>query len=82
VADRHACGRHRRARGHEHGGQRAALRRAPTDWIGTLSAIPLDDLRFERWTGTSWVPADLNELVPSPPEMRWDVPRCAAMRLS
>jgi len=36
---------------------------APTDWIGTLSAIPLDDLRFERWTGTSWVSADLNELV-------------------
>ncbi|AZG15574.1 MULTISPECIES: hypothetical protein [Cupriavidus] len=36
---------------------------APTDWVGTLSAIPLSDLHFEKWSGTAWVPADLNELV-------------------
>jgi len=35
---------------------------APTDWIGTLTPVPLDDLRFERWTGSAWVPADLDEL--------------------
>ncbi len=36
---------------------------APTDWIGALTSIPLADLRFEVWTGASWAPADLNDLV-------------------
>lgn len=36
---------------------------APTDWIGTLTSVPLPDLRFEKWTGAAWVPADLDELV-------------------
>lgn len=36
---------------------------APTDWVGTLSAIPLADVRFEMWSGTAWVPANLDELV-------------------
>jgi hypothetical protein len=36
---------------------------APTDWVGTLTAIPLSDLNFEKWTGAAWVPADLDEMV-------------------
>ncbi len=36
---------------------------APTDWIGTLMPVPLPELRFERWTGSTWAPADLGELV-------------------
>ncbi|MGO4281028.1 hypothetical protein SAMN05216321_10996 [Cupriavidus sp. OV038] len=35
---------------------------APTDWIGTLTEIPLSELRFEAWTGREWTTADLNEL--------------------
>lgn len=36
---------------------------APTDWVGTLSPVPLSELCFEKWTGGAWVAADLNELV-------------------
>lgn len=35
---------------------------APTDWIGTLSAIPVDQLLFEAWNGRGWTSADLYEL--------------------
>ncbi|MGO4304502.1 hypothetical protein [Cupriavidus sp. RAF12] len=35
---------------------------APTDWLGTMSGIPLADLRFEAWTGTEWRTADLNDV--------------------
>ncbi|MEN7530990.1 MULTISPECIES: hypothetical protein [unclassified Cupriavidus] len=35
---------------------------APTDWLGTLTSIPVEDLRFERWTGAAWTPANLDEL--------------------
>lgn len=32
----------------------------PTDWLGTLAAIPLEDLRFQAWDGHTWVDADLH----------------------
>jgi len=32
----------------------------PTDWLGTLSAVPLADLRFQAWDGHAWVDADLH----------------------
>lgn len=33
----------------------------PTDWLGTLSAIPLAELRFQAWNGEKWTDADLHE---------------------
>lgn len=35
---------------------------APTDWIGTLSPVPVDELVFEAWNGRGWAAADLYEL--------------------
>ncbi|RZT36469.1 hypothetical protein [Cupriavidus agavae] len=35
---------------------------APTDWLGTLTSIPLSELRFETWTGATWALANLDEL--------------------
>lgn len=33
----------------------------PTDWLGTMSAVPLAELRFQAWDGEKWLDADLHE---------------------
>ncbi|WP_420992034.1 hypothetical protein ACKI2N_027680 [Cupriavidus sp. 30B13] len=33
----------------------------PTDWLGTMSAIPLAELRFQAWDGGKWQDASLHE---------------------
>ncbi|MGO4329592.1 hypothetical protein AB4Z48_28785 [Cupriavidus sp. 2TAF22] len=33
----------------------------PTDWLGTMSAIPLADLHFQAWDGKQWQDASLHE---------------------
>ena len=33
----------------------------PTDWLGTMSAISLSELRFQAWDGTEWKDASLHE---------------------
>lgn len=33
----------------------------PTDWLGTMSAIALSELRFQAWNGTEWKDASLHE---------------------
>ncbi|WP_354678430.1 hypothetical protein [Cupriavidus plantarum] len=35
---------------------------APTDWIGTLTEVPVSELVFEAWNGRGWIAADLYEL--------------------
>ncbi|CAG9171553.1 hypothetical protein [Cupriavidus pampae] len=35
---------------------------APTDWIGSLTDVPVDELVFEAWNGRGWIAADLHEL--------------------
>ena len=35
----------------------------PTNWFGVMTAVPLSELIFEEWTGSAWVPAQLQEAV-------------------
>lgn len=32
----------------------------PTNWFGILKEVALGDLKFEAWTGESWIPAQLD----------------------
>ncbi len=51
----------------------AGLRRgaSPTDWLGVLAQVPLAELRFQRWDGTAWRNAQLDDV---------DLAALAAMR--
>ncbi|CAG2136911.1 hypothetical protein LMG31506_01750 [Cupriavidus yeoncheonensis] len=51
----------------------AGLRRgaSPTDWLGVLTQVPLAELRFQRWDGTAWCDARMDDI---------DLAALAAMR--
>ena len=44
---------------------------SPSDWLGVLTQVPLAELHFQRWNGTAWCDARLDDI---------DLAALAAMR--